>query len=201
MPTPAPGAALYRSDGACRGQGGWGDHVAGGGAAVWAPTVAGRGDGEPMATVRGALGHATNNVAEYHGLLACMAPAQRTRDPSAVFEVDSLLVARQMAHSHPWTCCSAALVDLHKQCVRVGEFLTQRDINWNVRHIYREYNQVADSLANQAIDEPDTNVPSDLSSRLIYHCDLIHFQINFRLLALSPSGSERSMAVVCGKTI
>ena len=82
--------------------------------------------------------------------------------PSAVFEVDSMLVARQMVDIHPWTCRSAGLADLHKQCVHVAEFLTQHNITWNVRHNYREYNQVADSLANQAIDEPDTNVPSDL---------------------------------------
>ena len=30
----------------------------------------------------------------------------------------------------------------------------------DIRHIYREFNQTADALSNQAIDERDTNVPS-----------------------------------------
>ena len=30
-------------------------------------------------------------------------------------------------------------------------------ISWDIRHIYREFNQTADTLSNQAIDERDSN--------------------------------------------
>ena len=30
-------------------------------------------------------------------------------------------------------------------------------ISWDIRHIFREFNQTADTLSNQAIDEHDSN--------------------------------------------
>ena len=33
--------------------------------------------------------------------------------------------------------------------------LTDKGMKWEVRHIYREYNQAADALSNEAIDEPE----------------------------------------------
>ena len=37
-------------------------------------------------------------------------------------------------------------------CVQLGQSLDDRGISWKIRHIYREYNQVADALANEALD-------------------------------------------------
>ena len=159
-PDATPGVSIYRSDGASRGQGGVQESMAGWGAAFWSPTAEGRGIGPPHATAREFLGDATNNVAEYAGLRACMARAARVLDPVVLFEVDSMLLARQLAHVNPWACRSESILHAHLECVRLGRELTERNVVWNIRHIYREFNQVADTLSNQAIDERDSNGPS-----------------------------------------
>ena len=46
---------------------------------------------------------------------------------------------------------------LHQQCVHVCDSLSALHISWDIRHIYREFNQTADTLSNQAIDERDSN--------------------------------------------
>ena len=159
-PTATPGAVIYRSDGASRGQGHLDEPVAGWGAAVWQASPDGRATGAPAATARGFLGNATNNVAEYMGVHACMERALRVADPHVVFQVDSMLLARQLAQLNPWVCRSVSLQPLHRQCVDIGEQLTRLNVVWGVQHVYREFNQTADALSNQAIDERDTNGPS-----------------------------------------
>ncbi len=68
-----------------------------------------------------------------------------------------MLLARQMARQRPWACRSAGLLDFHLDCVSLGEALDQGGVEWDIRHIYREFNQVADALSNQAIDERESN--------------------------------------------
>ncbi len=160
-PDPVANAVIYRSDGACRGQGSSEESVAGWGAAVWAASADGRGSGPPTATARGFLGNnASNNVAEYAGLRACMERASRSPDPSVMFEVDSMLVAKQMCPIMPWACRSENLLGLHSDCLRLADVFEQNGTSWGIRHIYREFNQTADTLSNQAIDERDANGPS-----------------------------------------
>ena len=162
-PDPMPNCTIYRSDGASRGQGGSAESTAGWGAAVWMHTLDGRGSGAPMATARGFLGSnvlVSNNVAEYAGLRACMQRAAASLDPLALFEVDSMLLARHMARVSPWACRWENLFELHGDCVRLGDALEVNGTTWDIRHIYREFNQTADTLSNQAIDEQDTNGPS-----------------------------------------
>ena len=157
-PNPVPDTVMYRSDGASRGQGGSEDSVAGWGAAVWRAAPHGQGTGAPLAEARGFLGrNVSNNVAEYHGLLQCMRRAARADDRCVMFEVDSMLLAMQLARYRPWACRSENLLDLHRECVRLGERMAETGVAWNIRHVYREFNQVADSLANRAIDERGTN--------------------------------------------
>ena len=43
------------------------------------------------------------------------------------------------------------------KCVHVCDSFSALHILWDVRHIYREFNQTADTLSNQAIDERDSN--------------------------------------------
>ena len=50
------------------------------------------------------------------------------------------------------TC--AGPMALHHDCNRLGNALEERGVSWEVRHVYREYNQIADELANLAIDDP-----------------------------------------------
>ena len=98
-PPPAPEGtcAVYRSDGASR-QNGWGNtSVAGAGAAYWAPGS--RGLGAPLEKARRYLGRGvSNNIAEYSGLLECMKRAARKGDKEVVFELDSMLPARQIVN-------------------------------------------------------------------------------------------------------
>ena len=111
-----------------------------------------------MATARGYLGRSvSNNVAEYAGLRECLRRAVRVLDPTALFEVDSMLLARQMSRFRPWACRSESLVQIHIECVKLSKFLENNGVNLDIRHIYREYNQTADALSNQAIDEQHSN--------------------------------------------
>lgn len=126
--------------------------------AVWLPSADGRAQGPAVASSQGFLGEdVTNNVAEYEGLYQCMLRAARVRDRHVIFEVDSMLVAQQLARHRPWACRSPALVDIHNNCLEIGSFLSLHNIEWIVQHIYLEYNKVADTLANCAINEM-TNV-------------------------------------------
>ena len=162
-PAPVPNTTIYRSDGACRGQGAGGDAHAGWGAAVWSATPTGLGEGVAFATARGYLGTgSSNNEAEYCGVLECLERALRVQDPRVVFEVDSMLVARQLAKHQPWACRSTNLIPLHRRCVIICQSLSQHGVVWDVRHIYREFNQTADTLSNQGIDEQATNGYSQL---------------------------------------
>ena len=157
-PLPTPGVTIYRSDGACRGQGTIAETLAGWGAAVWSADARGLGAGVAFATARGFLGNDySNNQAEYFALLQCLFRALRLQDPHVIFEVDSLILAKQLARHLPWSCRSENLIALHQQCVHVCDSLSALHISWDIRHIYREFNQTADALSNQAIDERDSN--------------------------------------------
>ena len=93
-PLPTPGVIICRSDGACRGQG-IAETLAGWGAAVWS------------ADARGFLGNDfSNKQAEYFALLQCLFRALRLQDFHVIFEVDSLILARQLARHLPWACRS-----------------------------------------------------------------------------------------------
>ena len=164
-PLVAPERAIYRSDGASRGQGQAGSSIAGWGAALWKPTEEGLGAGPPDATAHGHLGEgASNNVAEYVGLCQCMRRATRGLDPNVVFQVDSKLVAQQLAKHGAWACRSPDLIPLRDECRALGTVLDHQYIIWEVRHIYREFNQAADALANQGVDNQN-HLVQDISWR------------------------------------
>ena len=66
-----------------------------------------------------------------------------------VFELDSMLVVMFMLGM--WGCHRNHLRVLLQECHDLGEALTFRGCTWTIRHVYREYNIVADQLAGQAI--------------------------------------------------
>ena len=144
-------AALYQSDGASRCESA--ARRASYGAAYWRPGQV----GAAAATFRQYIGDETNNVAEYHGLKVAMERAVRRPERSVVFQVDSDLVARQMARVDASVCGCRDLLPLHRACVALGERLDEMGTSWEVRHVYREFNQTADMLANLAIDDPGGN--------------------------------------------
>lgn len=101
--------------------------------------------GDVLDSEAGALGHATNNVAEYSGLIAGLEMA-RAVDAGASVEVrmDSKLVIEQMAGrwkiKHP---------DMRPLALRARDVLPPR-VSWT--WVPRERNKAADRLANEAMD-------------------------------------------------
>ncbi len=91
------------------------------------------------------IGEATNNVAEYRGLIAGLEMA-RAVDPGAVVEVrmDSKLVVEQMAGR--WKIKHAAMKPL---ALRANQ-LRPAQVIWT--WVPRELNKRADALANSALD-------------------------------------------------
>ncbi len=104
--------------------------------------------GEVIAERREAIGIATNNVAEYHGLVAGLELAAE-HAPGADVEVrmDSKLVVEQM--SGTWKVKHASLKPLVEQARRLAPVGTT--FTW----VPRADNAEADRLANEALDAPE----------------------------------------------
>jgi len=158
-PSASPGTLVYRSDGASRGQGqgGRGTGDAGWGAACWEADSEGRVAGPPSATSRGPLGRASNNVAEYQGILACLRRAvhhARLGSPlrRVLFQVDSAIVAGHLRRFGSMACTAPDLLPLYSEALHLCTELSKAGVEWDVAHIYREFNCTADALANEGVD-------------------------------------------------
>jgi ribonuclease HI len=103
--------------------------------------------GRKVAALSEYLGHQTNNVAEYQGLIAALEYAT-THAPKAIKVIsDSELLVRQIKGIYKVK--NAALQDLH---ARAKELIAQLD--WfSIGHVLRGENQEADELANAAMDK------------------------------------------------
>ncbi len=110
-------------------------------------------NGKILAELFDVIGIATNNVAEYSGLLAGLTHIH-TLDPEAVVEVamDSKLVVEQM--SGRWQIKHADMRDLAKQC-RAAHNPALVTYSW----IPRDENSHADRLANKALDGGSAHKP------------------------------------------
>lgn len=102
--------------------------------------------GTTLAELHGSLGTATNNVAEYHGLIAALTWAAGRGDPSLHVKADSLLLVQQMKGvyrvKHP------NLIPLHQHAVKLVAAIGQVTFE----HIPREQNKEADRLSNVGMD-------------------------------------------------
>jgi ribonuclease HI len=92
------------------------------------------------------IGTATNNVAEYKGLIAAAARAVELDAGSVTFRVDSELLERQISGRY-----RVKSPNLKPLFAKLMSTLKQID-KWRVEHVRREYNADADLLANQAMD-------------------------------------------------
>ena len=103
---------------------------------------------EVLAELSEAIGRATNNVAEYSGLLAGLRAAAKLA-PGADTEVrmDSRLVVEQM--SGRWKIKHPDLRPLAAEAGQAARVLGRVIYTW----VPRERNTHADRLANQAMDE------------------------------------------------
>jgi len=111
--------------------------------------------GEVLAERAATLGVATNNVAEYSGLIAALEAAY-SLDPAAQVEVrmDSKLVIEQMAGR--WSVKHENLKPLARQAR--GLIPAPGQVSWT--WIPRAENAHADRLANLVLDREDAPVPS-----------------------------------------
>jgi probable phosphoglycerate mutase len=102
--------------------------------------------GDVVAERAAVLGHATNNVAEYSGLIAGL-EVIAALDPLAIVEVrmDSKLVVEQM--SGRWKIKSP---DMRALAMRAREILPFQNVTYT--WIPRNDNKAADALANEALD-------------------------------------------------
>ena len=102
--------------------------------------------GEVVAERAAGIGHATNNVAEYGGLIAGLTAALAL-DPSEVeVRMDSKLVVEQM--SGRWQVKHAAMKPLAREAAELVSRLPRVRFSW----IPRIQNSHADRLANEAMD-------------------------------------------------
>jgi probable phosphoglycerate mutase len=106
-------------------------------------------DGTVLAELHGGLGIATNNVAEYNGLLAALQWAIDHGHRSVHIKADSELLVKQMRGEykvkHP---------GLQPLFVRARLLVMQLD-RVGFEHVRREYNKEADRLSNLGMDESE----------------------------------------------
>jgi probable phosphoglycerate mutase len=104
-------------------------------------------DGTVLAELHGGLGIATNNVAEYNGLLAALQWAIDHGHRSVHIKADSELLVKQLRGEykvkHP------GLQPLWTEARSLARRL--REVRFE--HVRRELNTDADRLANEAMDE------------------------------------------------
>ncbi len=92
------------------------------------------------------IGVATNNVAEYRGLIAGLEEARKIGANEVAVSMDSKLVVEQM--SGRWKVKHAAMADLHREARALASTFDSVTYRW----IPREQNKHADRLANEAMD-------------------------------------------------
>src|SRR5260221_6848665 len=110
--------------------------------------------GEVIARLKKYIGRMTNNVAEYYGLIAALDYAQSNNIRALRIESDSDLMVKQMRGQY-----KVKSEDL-KPLFERAKKMSQTFATFRIEHIYREQNQEADALANEAMDEADGKSPA-----------------------------------------
>jgi broad specificity phosphatase PhoE/ribonuclease HI len=133
-----PRSLIVEADGGSRGNPG---------RAGYGALVADAATGEVLAELGEYIGHATNNVAEYRGLIAGLGAAARIAPGAAVeARMDSKLVVEQM--SGRWRVKHPDLQPLARAAHEAAGALGRVSYVW----VPRERNRRADKLANDAMD-------------------------------------------------
>jgi probable phosphoglycerate mutase len=106
-------------------------------------------DGTTVAELYGAIGSATNNVAEYNGLLSALGWCVEHEAARLHVRSDSLLLVQQMLGKYKVK--NEGLKPLHGR----ARLLAARIGRVSYEHVPREQNKDADRLANLAMDEAE----------------------------------------------
>ena len=102
---------------------------------------------EEIDTIKKRIGIATNNVAEYLGLIEALQYCIEKNIMNVVIYLDSLLVVQQV--NLEYKVKSKKLQEYYNQALDLINQINNIEIN----HVRREFNKRADQLANQALDE------------------------------------------------
>ena len=102
------------------------------------------GHGIPVEAWGEAIGHCTNNQAEYQALLAALRKARRLGAKHVTVRSDSQLLVRQFLGEYKVR--DAKLKPLHEEARRLARAFA----SFEIIHIPREQNRAADRLANRA---------------------------------------------------
>jgi len=102
---------------------------------------------EEIDTIKKRIGIATNNVAEYLGLIEALQYCIEKNIMNVVIYLDSLLVVQQV--NLQYKVKSKKLQEYYNQAIDLINQINNIEIN----HVRREFNKRADQLANQALDE------------------------------------------------
>jgi ribonuclease HI len=103
--------------------------------------------GEVVARLKKYIGQNTNNVAEYFGLIAALDYAQTHGVRALRVESDSELLVKQIRGHY-----KVNSGDLRPLFERAKKMVASLE-SFRIDHVYREQNQEADALVNQALDE------------------------------------------------
>ena len=103
-------------------------------------------DKQKLAEVSEYIGETTNNQAEYLALLAGLQKATELSATEVMMFLDSKLVVEQIAGR--WKIKD---LEMRKLAEKVHAVL-QGFSSWEIHHVPREKNQLADQLANRALD-------------------------------------------------
>jgi ribonuclease HI len=114
--------------------------------------------GEIIAKLKKYIGRTTNNVAEYYGLIAALDYAQAHNIKALHIESDSELLVKQMRGQY-----KVKSDDLRPLFERAKKMSATFDV-FVIAHVYREKNQEADALANEALDETAAGGPAAANS-------------------------------------
>jgi ribonuclease HI len=107
-------------------------------------------DGTVLAELSGALGVATNNVAEYTGLIAALQWAADNDVTAMAVKGDSLLIVEQMRGNYKVK--NEGLKPLHMK----ARMLVMQIGNVSFAHVPRDKNKDADRLSNVGMDANQT---------------------------------------------
>jgi ribonuclease HI len=102
--------------------------------------------GKVLAELHGSLGIATNNIAEYRGLIAALQWAVDQHLTSIVVKGDSLLIIEQMRGNYKVK--NEGLKPLHMK----ARMLVMQIGDVKFEHVRRELNKEADRLSNVGMD-------------------------------------------------
>lgn len=100
-----------------------------------------------VAMIKRFLGIATNNVAEYEGVIAALEKAKALGADSITLKLDSELICEQLNLRY-----KVKHKELQPRFLKAWNLL-QGFRKTAVRHVPREQNRAADRLVNEAIDE------------------------------------------------